>query len=94
MAYKAGEEWHGMVGTTRTVVVGWDPTNLTIDLRMTREKDGLQQICCFIHGTLAAVRAPGEGDVPLEERAELPLQLAPVGDVAGSDLLARIAAGD
>lgn len=92
-----GDKWHGMVGTTRTVVDGWDFIPLTGELVATRERDGLESVFVFVDGYLAAIRAPGgENDLP-EERGpdeSLPQGLPVLEEAAGSAHLARIAAGE
>jgi len=64
MAYKAGGgmAWDGGDDSDGRGRMGSD--NLTIDLRMTREKDGLQQICCFIHGLWRRFGLPARGCSP------------------------------
>lgn len=99
-----GDKWHGMVGTTRTVVDGWDFIPLTGELQATREADGLESVFVFVNGYLAAIRAPGGEDELPEERGHRdpvsgPEPGYPYGSsvreaAAGSALLARIAAGE
>lgn len=53
-----GDPWHGLVGTTKQVIIGWSPTAFTGPVRLRRLTDGFPIVLEFEGGCLRTVRTP------------------------------------
>lgn len=64
-----GDPWHGLVGTNKSVVIGWSPTLYTGTLRLHRESDGAPVILEFergkLQGSRVSERPVSDGDAVL-----------------------------
>jgi hypothetical protein len=62
-----GDPWHGLVGTTKEVIIGWSPTVYSGPLRLVREADGRSIVLLFEEGKLRGTRV---ADGPASDPAD------------------------